>query len=372
MSPSSAAGTGFGMERPVIHDLQVLRGVAILFVLLQHYQAQLPAPQALRELVAAGALWRGVDLFFALSGFLVTRSLLAGTGGASCRIRGRDFARFWIRRGLRIMPAAWVWAILILAFGLSGRTDAGFGWGALALSGLAAVTATANLYLVHCAEWVQTSSPLCAHPYLGSFYWSLSLEEQFYLLLSLSFLMARPKYGVMAVGLMGLASASLDKPMFGLAWAFRMEALSLGAACALLFAQAHCRPPRRSVRLAGLCVAILAIALYAPGGPRALTVCAFAAAAAVWLAAYDGACGAGWPSRLLGLIGTRSYAIYLCHMPLLLLCSMALEWGWMPRGWLWPALAACVAIGVCSELTHRLVEVPFTRLGRRLGARGGP
>jgi len=325
----------------------------------------------LRELVAAGAFWRGVDLFFALSGFVVTRSLLSGTGRLSSRLGERDFARFWVRRALRIMPAAWVWAILILGFGLWGRTDAGFGLGALAVSGLAAITGTANLYLVHCAELAQTPPPLCAHPYLGSFYWSLSLEEQFYLLLSLAFLIARPRYAVMAIGLLGLASASMEKPLFGLAWALRMEALSLGVACALAFAHARRSPPRRSVRLAGLCGATLAIVFYSPGSPRGLTACALAAAAAVWLAAYDGACGTGWLSRLLGLIGTRSYAIYLCHMPLLLLCSMALELGWMPREWPWSALAACGAIGVCAELTHRLVEVPFNRLGRRLGSRGG-
>jgi peptidoglycan/LPS O-acetylase OafA/YrhL len=82
-----------------IAELDGIRGLAILMVLLLHFNAYVP--EALGDLKGIGALvrcgWCDVDLFFALSGFLITGILLDGSRPGSAR-------HFYKRRALRILP----------------------------------------------------------------------------------------------------------------------------------------------------------------------------------------------------------------------------------------------------------------------------
>src|SRR6185312_1977537 len=89
-----------GLVRPAwlpnhVRGLDTLRGLAILLVLLFHCQRRL-GPLHLSGIAAWG--WSGVNLFFVLSGFLITGIVL------DARPRGRFFAGFYARRGLRILP----------------------------------------------------------------------------------------------------------------------------------------------------------------------------------------------------------------------------------------------------------------------------
>lgn len=144
-----------GRER----SLDGLRGAAILLVLLVHlYQFELG--NLLWRWVSRFCLsgWLGVDLFFALSGFLITRLLLAERGSPT---RYRDF---YVRRALRILPAYYFYLLVVFAF---VKPDAARDWIA------ACVLFVQNLY---------TLLPGTRGEWRGMGHlWSLAVEEQFYL-----------------------------------------------------------------------------------------------------------------------------------------------------------------------------------------------
>src|SRR5262249_44746682 len=131
--------------------LDGLRAVAVLLVLWAHVAPDLPGyPAALaaaRALIDPGSL--GVDLFFVLSGFLITRILLAE------RASGHAVGWFLLRRALRILPAYW----LLLGLMWCLRPGPEMPWCALYL---------ANFWFIAHDVW----SPL-KHT------WSLSVEEHF-------------------------------------------------------------------------------------------------------------------------------------------------------------------------------------------------
>jgi peptidoglycan/LPS O-acetylase OafA/YrhL len=150
--------------------LDGLRGLAVALVMLAHVtlfgaprtrlDALLSAPFALG--------WCGVDLFFVLSGFLITRILLATRDSSSY------YRSFWARRALRIVPLYW----LLLAFFLLivPRVSALAPLGRLWLSG----TQPAGLwYWLFLSNWKIAISGWDAQAL--SIVWSLAIEEQFYL-----------------------------------------------------------------------------------------------------------------------------------------------------------------------------------------------
>lgn len=159
--PSSRSGP------PRIPSLDGLRAVAIGLVVLSHVAFTSAAPRPLADAAASlhvGAL--GVRVFFVLSGFLITGLLLE----ERTRLGGIRLGRFWLRRTLRIFPPYYVYLAVVFAAAAAGwlyvpRTAA-----------IHAVTYTTDY--AHLTAWATGHG------------WSLSVEEQFYLLwpLALAFI----------------------------------------------------------------------------------------------------------------------------------------------------------------------------------------
>src|SRR5579871_2665766 len=157
-------------EQPIVRDrmpeLDVVRGIAILSVVFFHgFGDSLFVPvarPAWQRLVmdVAGQGWAGVNLFFVLSGFLITGILIDSAS------RRDYYSRFYVRRALRILPAYYLMLSVILAWrfatGTSGQTVAEFG-------------ALSVIYL-------SNVSALFGVDFLYPLLWSLSVEEHFYLL----------------------------------------------------------------------------------------------------------------------------------------------------------------------------------------------
>ena len=143
--------------RPYMPELDSVRGIAILMVLFFHGLAPpLSSPVAgwARTLLAfTQAGWTGVNLFFVLSGFLITGILL------DSKARPHYFQRFYLRRVLRILPALYV---TLAALWLIGQIS----WRFLALS--AFFLANSVNFFGQALQY----GPL----------WSLAVEEHFYLL----------------------------------------------------------------------------------------------------------------------------------------------------------------------------------------------
>ena len=167
-----------------IRPLDGLRGLAVLAVVLYHATLLAPGTGATgRTLLAAARLgWAGVDLFFVLSGFLITRLLVESRGADNY------FRVFYARRLLRIFPLYYVsLLVLVLLFRVPGGESLWY-W-------LYASNVKATL-----SGW--PSAPL-------SHFWSLAVEEQYYLVWPLAVsLLSRRALVSLCAGLVVLVPAA--------------------------------------------------------------------------------------------------------------------------------------------------------------------
>ena len=157
-------------------EIDYLRAIAIILVILSHLQLTF-----LNEYISAqfASGWTGVDLFYAISGFVVTNSFLSRrrhylNSISTLKERLRFSFKFMIVRAIRIMPIAWVWifvpVILSVYFNESGHMG-NPPW--VINEAKAALLFYYNYY-----------SAITNHGVIGHF-WSLSVEEHFYFGLSL-------------------------------------------------------------------------------------------------------------------------------------------------------------------------------------------
>ncbi len=158
------ASTKLSEER--VPALDGIRGIAILLVLISHGMSFLqPAPgSVLPRLLVFG--WCGVDLFFVLSGFLITGILIR------TRNAGNRASSFYVRRVLRIFPIYYL--TLIVLFVLAAGSPA-----MRFMVGLTGVTEHA-VFFGYLQNWLLFWNPM-PHSIVGHF-WTLAVEEQFYLI----------------------------------------------------------------------------------------------------------------------------------------------------------------------------------------------
>jgi peptidoglycan/LPS O-acetylase OafA/YrhL len=199
--------------------LDGIRGVAIVWVVF-HNTVDMPLTPSGRWLhlvsQVVGPGWIGVQLFFALSGFLITAGLLASQGAAGY------FRNFYAKRALRILPLYYSVLLLLLVI----------------LPPL--VTFPAPFSTQHQAPlWLFTANWIPSLPYGFGHFWSLSVEEQFYLCWPLLVYRLPPQRLLIAcvwiaiAALLlrcGLAACGADWWTLYSATPCRMDALALGAA----------------------------------------------------------------------------------------------------------------------------------------------
>ena len=117
-------------QRGLIRDIEVLRAVAVLGVIFKHMNGNLLPGTDLAgglSFISDGG-WVGVDLFFAISGFVIARSFLPKTHGVVSFSHHRRISyQFWIVRLFRLAPSAWLWLLVILALCLGYNHSGVFG-----------------------------------------------------------------------------------------------------------------------------------------------------------------------------------------------------------------------------------------------------
>lgn len=157
-------------ERPRFAPLDGLRGLAITAVFCFHYRIEPHSPGEWG--------WVGVDLFFVLSGFLITGILFESLGEENF------FKNFYMRRALRIFPLYWgLWFVLIVFMLLQGKLEAGFlAWPAYAGNYLGSYALWAGWNHEHFNRLRATVHVAreTLRVQVGP-YWSLCVEEQYYL-----------------------------------------------------------------------------------------------------------------------------------------------------------------------------------------------
>ena len=353
-SPEHAASDRF------IPHVQGLRAIAVLFVVLYHFW---PAR------LSGGYV--GVDIFFVISGFLITAHLareLTTTGGVK-------LSQFWARRARRLLPASLLvllFCAIVAAIPLLTPTSA---MPAEVREILASTFYVENWYLAfNSADYLAHSG----EPTTVQHYWSLSLEEQFYVLWPLIMLLAawiavkyfrgdRLRAAAIAIGLVSVASFAfcvvytMTDPApayfvtFGRMWQF-----GVGALIALV--------PRLRVRNAALSF------LLGWGGILVLLYTAFTFDAQTPFPGYMAllpTLGAAaiiaasnserwwYPTRLLAVrpmrfTGDISYSLYLWHWPLIIIAPSVPFWGLT----IYHRVALLMLCFVLAWLTKRFVEDP--------------
>lgn len=360
-----------------IMDIEVLRAVAVLGVLFHHLQGSLfTDPVPLLERVHAWAQpWWGVDLFFAISGFVIARSLIPALRGCSTRQQYWEQTRnFWLRRAFRLLPSAWLWlALMLLACVFLNRSGAFGTLHANLQATLAGVLQYANF---------RFADSFFHYEYGSSFvYWSLSLEEQFYLLFPLLILVCR-KHLVWA--LLALVAVQLFTLRTPLLMVIRTDALALGVLLAMWSVQPSWRrwePTFLRHPWAGTTALIVLALLLSYMATDRFTFASYRigsiavlGALLVWIASYnrDYLLPAGRVQRLMAWIGSRSYGIYLIHIPAYQLVReliFRLQSAGLPSPAGHPVvtlLIACGLIVLLSELNYRFIEMPMRNRGAAL------
>ncbi len=345
--------------------LDGLRALAVIAVVLYHFfPAMLPGG------------FIGVDVFFVISGFLITGLLVSEhtrTGRISLR-------RFWQRRARRLVPPL-IPVILIsctVAFLIGGDVLVGLG-----AQLLGAATFGYNwVAILNDASYFSVNEPELLRNL-----WSLAVEEQFYLiwplLLLVMLLLRRPWVRLAVVTALFVASAvwmgalyqpgadptrvyyGSDTHSFG---------LFAGAALALLLRRpsGHRNElPQLRPWLGGAAVLVIVVfALWLPENGTAtyrggLVAVSLATAVAIWAGVRGGRFGQLLDSAPLRYLGERSYGIYLWHWPVLVLLqvlwpSASLASSLLPIG----LLGAVITLGLAG-LSYRWLELPIRRDGVR-------
>ncbi|CCI53485.1 acyltransferase family protein [Nostocoides jenkinsii] len=354
-------------------DVEGLRAIAVLTVMWFH--------AGLGGLTGGFA---GVDIFFVISGFLITGQLVREVE-ASGRI---SLPRFYARRAKRLFPAAAT--VLVATAVLTLLALPRVTWRDTGGDLVAAAAYVVNWRLA--ARSVDYLATDTAHSPVQQF-WSLAVEEQYYLLwpvlLTLVAVLIR-RWRLPVRPMMGVGLAAITIP--SLAWSIhltssdparayfvtttRLWELGIGALVAVGAPVCRALPPRVGAALAWAGLALIGVGLWTqdtttswPGSAALVPVLGAAAviaggAAGGWAnvggAAVGGVRGGGWgPVALLGIrplvwIGGLSYSLYLWHWPLVVVATHVFD-GLAP----WQGAAVVAASVVPAWVTQRLIENPL-------------
>jgi peptidoglycan/LPS O-acetylase OafA/YrhL len=369
--------------------LDGIRGIAILLVMLLHFTPPVEgsgsaAARVLQKVAHLG--WAGVDLFFVLSGFLITRILLAS------RQSPTYFRTFYLRRVLRIFPLYY----LVLAFFAFGAPAISF-FDRAGLAELQRDQAWLWLYGQNVLMSIRDSWVFDVPTIKLSHFWSLAVEEHFYLVWPAVVLLCRERQllkvcaGIIAGAfLLRIVLWYLAGPIAPYVLTLcRADSLAMGGLLALVHRHGAFAPLRSTIRVAALASLVAAGAIVAvlhrfnrsdmivtTLGPT-LLACMFA-----WLIGRSVDAGTGTlggrvlASGPLRMFGRYSYGLYVYHVILIPVLN-----AWLPRAggpngfgqpyvqsflaaYLLRVLVFIAASLAVAAVSWHLIEAPILRLKR--------
>lgn len=370
-----------GLVRKRIDDIEVLRGFAVLFVVLFHSQGNLitwASPVMSRVYSYFGGSF-GVDLFFTISGFVIASDLAPRLQkGVDSQSVVKIMLAFWVRRAWRLLPSAWLWLLVTLCLVLFFNSSGVFGTFKPNFEAtIAGVLQVANF---------RFSEVFGSREYGVSFvYWSLSLEEQFYLVFPLLVVFAR-RYLLHALLLLIVFQFFSERSM--LSMMLRTDAIAFGVLLALWSSHTSHQQLKplflahrqvATLMMVGIFICLGALASIDLQVVRALRfgLIALLSTVLVWIASYDQnlLCPDGMFKRLMIWVGARSYAIYLIHVPAFFL-TREIWYRLYPDQpgfgdtFFYPfVLTALFLIVGLSELNYRFVEIPLRNKGAHIAKR---
>ena len=353
---------------PHLVGLDGLRAVAVIAVVLYHADV---------AWIPGGFL--GVDVFFVLSGFLITSLLLVELD----RSGGIDFKNFYIRRARRLLPA--LFAVLAVTAVLVAT---------VAYDGAAGFRRDLPGALLYYSNWLSIFTQTSYFEFIGrppmlKHLWSLAVEEQFYIFWPAIALFAYRLRGARAVGLVALGGALLSTlamtigsfvgDMPGAADPSRLYfgtdthamGVCVGAALAVVWRPGRTSPvlarqARMVITGAGVAGLLLLVLMFTRLGEFStflyrggFLVVALVSAVVVAASSHRGVLFGTWLGmRPMRWVGERSYGIYLWHWPLFLVTRPGVD---IPvDGIVALVLRLAMLLGI-AELSYRYLEMPVRR-----------
>ncbi len=370
-------------------ELDSLRGIAVSLVIAFHvfkraaYFTKHEALQFVSSLSYIG--WLGVDIFFVLSGFLITSILL------KTRDENSYFKNFYARRALRIFPLYFVFITIILVFMPS--LDPAF---------TPQISRALPYLLLYQQNWMGLFSDIHLTPFLSAT-WSLAIEEQFYLIWPAVVYFARREtlikisVGVIILSILARILGVLVWPDATEVAQFfydntftRFEQLIFGALLAIALADPAWKDRLRRISLpvflvtfgafAALCIVLFpGVIPYYGNIPLTLAaytlIAAFSSALIAILVTYpeNSVIRRLFQNRVFSFLGKYSYSMYLLHMPVALLLLQPL-YDTRVRGWKMYLLYVGLTYGITilgSLLTWHLLEKHMLNLKRHFEYKTG-
>lgn len=361
------------------YEIEFLRGLAVLLTLFSHLPILLPFHnQQIANFFSIAMPWSGCDLFFCISGFVVSKAYIdyfernhkADTFWLAAQA-------FWVRRAFRLIPTAWFWVAAGLFSSIFFNQTGVFGtWFENLRSATAIMTFSGNL---------ANQSGLLLHP--NDIYWSLALEEQFYLLFPLFLFWCPNRWRWRALLALIALQFMLDRNPFGthfsgMAWSFRLDAIMWGVLIYALSTHRYYRqleptfikdhPGMRWFVFIVLSYLLVAIPAQLIAMPIAVGLIALISAIIVFLASFDENYLPKIPFITPALIwlGARSYGTYILHIFAYRLSfeiwsrHAALHHRILDgRYTLRLTLTAAILIIILAQLNYQFIESPWRRRG---------
>jgi peptidoglycan/LPS O-acetylase OafA/YrhL len=371
--------SGMGAADGKIQDIQALRGIAIALVLAQHMSLT-PTLLSYIPLHLNMPFYIGVDLFFVISGYVVTLSLLRGS---------IDVRKFLLRRAFRLWPAMAAFICFSALVLFVARIAPKAGWGNEHLISIQEFIWDAALTLTGQVINIRPSGLL----YYFSAMWSLSVEFQFYIgyaaLAAAALLIGRGRRTIAAVVYFTLAAciayrlkdllpsgAKFSSAVLDYLVVWRFDFMLAGCALAVAHLKGLGTPHigrTGVVILLAFCIAVTAFCgsdlnpgLLVRSVDRPLLIVAFVLIIAL------ASKGAGLSRRPLLWLGDRSYSVYLLHFPVMGLFWIAVRsfapqlFSMGPLAYGAAQMIVCVPAALfLSDLSFRYIEHRFIDVGRR-------
>ncbi|WEA07166.1 acyltransferase [Pantoea dispersa] len=360
-------------------DIETLRAIGIVFVLISHTYKIFPwfkfDTGGFSNLYNYFGWWTGVDLFFCVSGFIITKSLI---NEIPKNIKTKEFlvfsVPFWVKRIYRLWPSAWFWltftvigSLFFNSSGVFGKTINGVMYQVYAMLNIA------NFYGYECTKTLSCG--------VNQVYWSLSLEEQFYWILPFVLFFLRSRSLILIMLLIIFSQLTLDRGGQFIGF-IRTDAISIGVLIGIAYNKiwySTLEPTFLKNKIyAWLCSLTLVLMLSLVGSWKTVTitfntgVVAVISGIMVWICSYNQNYIFPGIKTLTNYLGSRSYSLYLSHIPAYYVTYEAVFrynahhnnslYGIYSISWLF----AMVLTFLFSEISFRCIENPLRISGKKI------
>lgn len=366
-------------------DIEILRAFAIIMVLVQHFPSLYfwSDHSFFAKVNTYLQFWSGVDLFLCISGFVVSCSLIPLID--QCKQRGAGLSgvvkAFFIKRAFRLFPTSFLWIAIIICMTFSYNISGAFG--DIKWNFYQAISILSYTYNLLSHYMLVNSLPTSMGPF-----WSLNLEEQFYFILPFFIIFTKSSHRVPL--LLALISVQFfihrqDTYLMN----FRLDSISWGVVLSIFYMDSRTlRFEPKALKNKSLSLALTAIALiYLMFSIPSLHesrfmvgMLALVSAILVFVASFNKGyiyCPRALRKALLW-VGSRSYAIYVIHMPVIYFIQESTIRYYIAMGqppsktlllcFIMTAMAILIT-GLVVELNFRIIERPLRNYGRKIASK---